>query len=464
MLPARAISKNILFVVCGFLMAGNLGAQKFLDSIVTYYYPSDRDSVNGVKIANEYNGAGQKAAWSIYLWNTTTKRWDGWMFPCEECSISTGRYEYVYDTRGHQVLSIGYAWWGHSTGWVLRGRTENNYDDCGNNVSVIFSGWNAAEKEWTPGFGYEFEYDIAGRIISKITYDRNPPLKDWLPLEKILYAFDGPGRKAQELRQLWDPAARDWVNQKKTEWFYDSLGIKTEFASFRWTMAGQEYEWQEDQRNRIIKEFDQSGNLTLTAESVKGYGNSWTATRKEARVYNSSGQPVLSVISEGFGTLTEQFRTEWEYDPRGRIAHETMTGPLVRRPGPLAQKRKSRVIRSFDNEGDILHEIWYFWDSFTKSYVFDSKDYYFYHSISTGHQETCIAPIRIYPNPTTGVLSLSGLTQPAEVEIYSMQGILLRSVHQVEVSADLSGLPSGIYLIQVSEGGHQPFRTILIKE
>jgi riboflavin biosynthesis pyrimidine reductase len=38
MLPARAIIKYSLLVGCGVLMAGNLVAQKLIDSIVTYYY------------------------------------------------------------------------------------------------------------------------------------------------------------------------------------------------------------------------------------------------------------------------------------------------------------------------------------------------------------------------------------------------------------------------------------------
>ncbi|MCX6225471.1 MAG: T9SS type A sorting domain-containing protein [Bacteroidia bacterium] len=464
MLPARAIIKYSLFVVCGFLITGNLVAQKLIDSIVTYYYTSDRDSANTHKIANEYNDAGQMTSHSIFFWDTLTNQWNGMTFFGQECFGCTGRYEYAYDERGNQILAFLYGWQDQEPGWVLRGKTENNYDDSGNNVSIIFSGWNAVEKKWAPGFGYEFEYDDAGRIISKITYDRGLPLTDWLPLEKMLYTFDGPGRKTQELCQLWDPTARDWVNQRKTEWYYDSLGIKTEFAFFRWTLAGQEYEWQEDQRNRIIKEFDQSGHLTLTAESVKGYGNRWTATRKEERVYNSSGQPVLSVISEGLGTLTEQFRTEWVYDPAGRLALETMTGPLIRRPGPLAQKRKSRVIRSLDNEGDLSREIWYFWDAFTKSYVFDSKDYYFYHSTSTGHQQTGIDPIRVYPNPTRGILNLYGLSQLAGVKIFSMQGMLLRSIPNAGISVDISGLSPGAYLILVAEDGHPPFRTMVIKE
>ncbi|TSA35524.1 MAG: T9SS C-terminal target domain-containing protein [Porphyromonadaceae bacterium] len=465
MLPARAIKKCSLLVVCVFLVFGNLGAQKLLDSIVTYYYASDRDSVNSVKIANEYNAAGQMTSHSIYLWDTNTNRWDGWVF-CDECSGCTGRYEYDYDERGNQILSFGYGWQGHELGWVLRGRTENNYDDCGNNVSIIYSGWNAVEKEWTPGFGYEFGYDDVGRITSKITYDRGLPLKDWLPLEKMLYTFDGHGRKTQEIRQLWNETARDWVNQRKTEWYYDSPGITTEFANFSWTLTGKYYDWSEYERHRIVKVFDQADNRVLTTESVKASSTAWTPIWKEELAYNSLGQPVLSIISEGTGTLTERLRTEWVYDPAGRLILETLNGLLIRirKPDCYPVRRRLKDIRSFDVDGDIEREIWYRWYAYTESLIFDRKDYYFYHSTSTGHQEIRIDPIRIDPNPASGVLNLSGLSQPAEVKIYSMQGMLLRSIHHVEVSVDISDLSPGAYLILVVEVGHPPVRTILIKE
>ncbi|MFA5816474.1 MAG: T9SS type A sorting domain-containing protein [Bacteroidales bacterium] len=73
-------------------------------------------------------------------------------------------------------------------------------------------------------------------------------------------------------------------------------------------------------------------------------------------------------------------------------------------------------------------------------------------------------PIRIYPNPTKGILNFSGLSKPVDVKIYSTQGILLRTVNNFEISMDISDLSPGVYLILVSEAGLPPFRTLVIKE
>jgi len=466
MLPARAFNKLYILVALGFLPTGNLGAQKLLDSIVTYYYTSERDSANTHKIENKFNGAGQLASYSIYTWDQDRNRWEGWAFYCEECSSSYGRYEYSYDEKGKLLVTRSFYWGYNEYRWMEgnTGRREDGYDDRGNNVSIIYSIWNKVTNQWDPNFGYEYGYDDAGHITLQAIYDWYPDPKIWHPLEKMIYTFDSIGRKTQETRQLWNDASRDWINQVKTEWYYDSPGITAEYAGYRWTLAGTTYEWREDQRHRIIKEFDAAGNLVLTTVSLKVSKTRWIPEMKEERAYNSSGQPVLSVISKGNGSLTEDFRSEWVYDTDGRLIQETLSGAQVRWPGPLPMKKKAKTIRSFDHEGNISLVTWYFWDALTKSYLFNSKDYYFYHSSATLAPVAGMDMVGIYPNPTGGILYLTGLSQPAEVKIYSVQGMLLRSVQQVENSVDLSGLPPGAYLIQVEAAGKAPHRRMIIKE
>jgi hypothetical protein len=464
--PSRAIMKFFLPLICAFYLHGSVMAQKQVDSLVTCFVRPAGDSVNGVKIASEYNEAGKLASYSIYSWDSGRNRWDGWSFPCEECSAYRGRYEYTYDEKGRLASTSSFYWNYSLRRWALgnTGRKEDGYDDQGNNISIIYSIWNKATNEWVPDFGYEYTYDEAGHVTSRMIYDRFADPQTWHPLEKMLYAFDGNGRKILETRQLWSDTARDWVNQVKTEWYYDSPGDTTEYASFKWSLAGNYYEWHEDERHRVIKESDPDGNLVLTTVALKISKTRWTPTMKEERAYNSAGQQVLSVISKGYGSLTEDFRSEWVYDPDGRLIQETLTGSQVRWPGGMAITRKAKTIRSLDEEGNTTRVVWNYWDAQTKTYILNSKDYYFYHPAASSSQETGIEEVRVYPNPTRGILNLSGLSQPAVVKIYSMQGMLLRSFQQVATSVDISGLPPGAYLILVSEGNHPPFRTLLMKE
>jgi hypothetical protein len=464
MLPSGVFKKYCLLIIFGFLLFGNLRAQKLLDSIVSYHYQSDSDSVNGVKITYEYNNLYQKISHSIYLWNKNIQKWDGWLFPAEECVVCPGRYEYVYNDMGNLIMTSGFVWGGQSLNWLERTRTENDYDENGNSTSSIFSSWSTTENSWIPEVWQEFGYDDDGHVISIVSKVWYPPVSNWHPIEKKNFVFDHTGKKTQELRQKWVDSISDWCNQNKTEWYYDSIGLKTEIAAFNWVLVNNNFDWKEGNRHKIEYVYDSVGNRILTTDFVKSSPTRWTATYKEELKYNENGKPVLSVMSQGTNGLTEYLRTEWVYNPDNQLTMEKQTGSLVRWEGPLPLKERLKVNRSFDSEGDITHEDWYYWDGESQSYLSDGKDYYFYQGTSTVETESKENPIRIYPNPTTGILKLSGVVQPSDVKIYSIQGILIRSILSVGDTVDLSELSPGVYLIQIFDDNHTPFRSILIKE
>ena len=60
--------------------------------------------------------------------------------------------------------------------------------------------------------------------------------------------------------------------------------------------------------------------------------------------------------------------------------------------------------------------------------------------------------ISIFPNPSSDIINITGLTQPADVELYSIQGKLQKAVNQVESTIDISDLPAGIYILNLTSG------------
>jgi hypothetical protein len=189
MLSSNAIAKFSLLLICGWFLSGNLEAQKLLDAIVTYYYPSGGDSVKGAKIVNEYNDTYRQTTHSIYSWDKSSNRWEGWSFPAEECMVCVGRFEYAYDDGGHMVSSIAKFW------------------------------------------------DLTKNVL--------------LPIEKMLYDFDSIGRKTMEIRQNWVDSISNWVNLTKKEWYFDTGGIKTEIVSYNWDLSNNSCIWKENERHKI---------------------------------------------------------------------------------------------------------------------------------------------------------------------------------------------------------------------
>jgi hypothetical protein len=463
MLTARTIRRYCILAVCTFTLTGNLGAQKVLESLVTYFYLPSGDSVRGIKVQEEYNGAGKITTHSIYSWNRNTRQWEGYYFPCEECMSNPGRSEYRYDERGNRIESSSFVWRGNQLGWLPSGRSESIYDEHSRKVSVLSSLWDVQGNIWIPDFSQEYGYSDKGQLISTLSNRWDGSRSSWLHFENRFFEFDSVGRKTLDLRQTWVNSSGNWVNQMKTEWYFDSVGIITEIADFNWTLSNNNYVWKENGRHKIENVFDSAGNMIQTTDFQKISATDWRPVNQEKREYNESGKPVLSVISKGTGTLTEYLRSEWLYGSEGLLLQETMTGHMARMRWGFEIKDERKVIRSFDREGDVRNEIWYLFDFLTQSYLFDSKDYYFYLNATSSEAPAQSAPISLYPNPTNGIISLTGLTQPAVVKIYSMQGMLLRSVQDVEVSVDISDLSPGAYLVLVTGAGQPPFRSVVIR-
>lgn len=57
--------------------------------------------------------------------------------------------------------------------------------------------------------------------------------------------------------------------------------------------------------------------------------------------------------------------------------------------------------------------------------------------------------LKLYPNPTTGIVTIDHLDTPSKVEIYDLNGSLVQSVHNVTSEVNIDNLPSGIYILNI---------------
>jgi len=463
MKPLKVIRKLTLVFLGALFFAGNLMAQQRLDSIVTYYYPAGQDSVNGVKIAEEYNDPGQLTSHSIYFWDASARRWDGGSFPCEECFPNPGRYEYGYDSRGNLISSRAFEWWGTTTGWLERVKATSSYDDNNHKLTSDIQLWDVTEKAWVNDMGWEYVFDESGHLLSSILNRWYPERQSWGPFEKMDYAWEASGKKSLEIRQNWVDSIQDWGNRTKTEWQFDSLGRNTGIAYYTWGLVNNQYDWKTSGLHKIEYVRDSMGNCILTTDLIWVSETRWNETWQEERRYDAEGRTILLVIRKGSVTLSEYLRTEWEYSGDGKLIQETVTGKQDRRPGH-AIPEKRRVIRSLDPDGNIACAEWHYWDGESQSYLFESKDYYFYSTGASGLTATRMDALRIFPNPTDGNVYLSGLTGPAEIKVYSVQGQLLRLMLQVTDQFNIGDLPAGTYILSLSSGTHPPVRTLFIRK
>ncbi|WP_299099387.1 endonuclease [uncultured Winogradskyella sp.] len=70
--------------------------------------------------------------------------------------------------------------------------------------------------------------------------------------------------------------------------------------------------------------------------------------------------------------------------------------------------------------------------------------------------------VSIYPNPSTGRIYLSGLTNKADVEVFSVEGKLLKQFTAVEDYIDLD-LSSGLYMMKLLNNNRSVIKKIILK-
>ena len=95
----------------------------------------------------------------------------------------------------------------------------------------------------------------------------------------------------------------------------------------------------------------------------------------------------------------------------------------------------------FSDNGTFLNE----W-TFTTDLVTQDTTLYAKWQEATGIDEITAAQVKIYPNPTTGIINIG---QQANIKVYSLQGALLQETFGTQVN--LSSYPQGIYQLQVND-------------
>ncbi|MBT3750498.1 MAG: T9SS type A sorting domain-containing protein [Bacteroidetes bacterium] len=114
--------------------------------------------------------------------------------------------------------------------------------------------------------------------------------------------------------------------------------------------------------------------------------------------------------------------------------------------------RDSKIENRYDDVGDRTLFVRYDWDSELNAWLIVSKSFYYYSSSITGIMASSNISFNLFPNPTSGIINITGLTETAEVRIYSVQGQLLKSDNHIENIFDISDLPAGVYFLNLTSG------------
>jgi hypothetical protein len=114
--------------------------------------------------------------------------------------------------------------------------------------------------------------------------------------------------------------------------------------------------------------------------------------------------------------------------------------------------------------GDQTMETHFDWDPETKTFIRGPREFYYYRGSTNGIPGFLDDQIRMYPNPTDGILNVTGLARNSKIRIYSSLGILVKALDSFDGQIDLGDLPAGMYFIHFVQVGHSPEILAIIKK
>ena len=109
----------------------------------------------------------------------------------------------------------------------------------------------------------------------------------------------------------------------------------------------------------------------------------------------------------------------------------------------------------------LTHDASYEWDSEMKNWIISSESIYYYSTPTTVVNQLANENILLYPNPTSGRLKIAGINNSADIDVYSINGHMLKSLQQVNYNIDMSEFTSGVYILRIRSNNKTIVRKVI---
>lgn len=341
----------------------------FLDSIITYKFYTDSDSVFSKKklfksISN--NTSNSELTYSYYteeisfIWDTLNYKWqfdekvetnhnsnglnrltykwdiesNNWLelksiksvydnngntILFEQYEIGSDKnlygiykFEYEFDEFGNETMFAYYNWSAYNKIWVGQSKNVLIYDE---NSSILYDKrfeWNNTVNVWI--LKYVYDYSQPGYYYIVNEYNSNGSI---INKSKILSEYDAVGKKISEYTYEWENA--NWVPKFAISFSYDInnniIEEKKYFASLRVWNAYYKIEYEYDANNNEILEISYSWDSTF---------DKWVGSLKYENEYDIHGNLINSAsyeFDESSGIWIGMSRTEKEYNEDGKTTY-----------------------------------------------------------------------------------------------------------------------------------------------
>lgn len=484
--PSEAhISEDALPLTESDISGKGLRSNNTLDSVRTYSYPTELDSVKQNRRVFQYTGNEETEI--EYSWNSEEMDWE-----------LANKYFHVFDDAGHLLEFIIYDWDEDNSEWIPNLKMSQEFNEYGLATSFIQYFWDEANNEWTLDYGYTYEYNVDQLTSSvvhrewseesgsvEIDYKKEYDYTDFDSISEIItYAHNGDVYNLDEKEERfyndnqyltqktvswWDSVLELWQFDNKWEYSYNSDMLITEREQFSYNPAT--FEWNEDALDEYSYNEDNLVSALLQHEwnddagayevdtKQEWYYNDTLVTTYIVEVYDSNSDGLVNFEKEEYAfnaNHQETLSAEYEWD-----MEENEWIPMI------------KTTTQYNEYGDELVISEYYEDEATGNWELNSREF-FYYDMSTNIAENVQNSfnLNVYPNPARNHVNLSASfidTEDMQVAIYNQAGEELFSKRLENYSGkqtihwNTAEVPAGIYVAEFLTTENRYTRKIVVE-
>ena len=387
-----------------------------------------------------YNNANLPITYKYFIYNNSISNW--------ELNYTENK---IYDTSNNLLTTIN----SRKNGSIFENEDKKELAYNSNNLPILEAYYRWKNNAWFPLSKTEGTYDANGNKLSETWSMTDSTTLIKQRKEEYTYTtFDEP---EMGINYEWDTTFQLWTKMDSTWKVYNSTKLLATDTTFRWTGLN----WEFNNLNEYA--YNQNGQILLEENKLLNMGLFQVNTRTVYQ-YDAANRRVLyeNYFRNDFDNyLTYNYKSENFYSSNGDFGYN-----IHSRGQDSSWIALSKYENYFDPNtqvDDIVPNNWFWWKPFqllrSKSYHYtnnqsvlaDTTAYYYsdiINSIPSIENET----VTVYPNPTTGILILSGeIESGVSLDLVNMAGEIVRTYVSTSsnLRVNISNLVPGVYFLRI---------------
>jgi len=305
-------------------------------------------------------------------------------------------------------------------------------------VSALYQNWNGSHWE-NSTYITDFNNSSCEEVYSLVEkWDSLASI--WDTSQQDYYSYYGSGKLNQDSVQLWNTPATGWNNNSLLTYSYDGSNYLINETIKTWTSS-----WQNSTQTDYVNNADGTPH---TSYLLHWSGSVWDSLEMQKYIYNTPGQLDTELVYNRISGVWQNTGRNYYIYTSGHATGVTQTWSGTTNSWqnavlqnwfpdmPLPDSAKNANWNTTASVWDTVSRIVFTYAACTPAAV---------------KQINAVDPLAIYPNPTTGHFTVTGLTQGQSVEIYNYTGqrIEHRMADNHAMDFNIASYASGMYLVRV---------------